>query len=103
MGIIGSTFTWLLAPSWMEHAPSFVSQDSSYQKLLRETKARKHLPDVYVPPWRRTMSEVYGKEAVKKLHQSESYAHRAQRLAKEEGIRRSTPVSRAEMLANLVE
>ena len=73
------------------HTPSFRGENSAYKKLLRETAARP-VKDVYVPPWRRTMSEVYGKEAVEamKAEGKLSYVERANKFANEEATRRAS-------------
>jgi hypothetical protein len=54
------------------NTPSMLAPNSSYQKFLRETKrgtvttpnGERPIGEVYVPPWEKTLSEVYGKGTV---------------------------------------
>ena len=74
--------------------PSFRAA-SSYHKFLREMAVAEKesllFPkDVYVPPWRKTLSEIYGEEHTKRMKAPvESYASRAKRFAEEEAATRS--------------
>lgn len=88
---------------------------SSYQQLLWEMANSRGIfekpgprggskEEVYVPPWRRTMSEVYGVEtAIAMKKQPENYEQRARRFALEEAERRrgGTPPSRAAAISAL--
>ena len=73
---------------------------SSYQQLVWEMANKRGIFEeassrggsnepVYVPPWRRTMGEVYGKETVAAMKKPpEEYERRATRFAREEHERR---------------
>jgi len=90
---------------WQTNGVDFTSPSgmcnpgSSYRRFLKETadgrystpNGRVPVPsNVYVPPWRLTMTELYGKELVERMKQEgrESYVERANRYADEEAARR---------------
>ena len=76
-------------PGFLPGGISYLGEQSSYRKLLRELAAAPPPTDVYVPPWRQTMSEIYGEEHVRRMRQPpESYEKRAKRFAAEEADRR---------------
>jgi hypothetical protein len=78
--------------------PSFLGEESAYRKLLREIKRAEPIPEVYVPPWRRTMIDIYGEEHAKAMRkQPETYEKRATRFAEEERQRRLPQSRRAQM------
>lgn len=74
--------------------------DSAYHKLKRETESGMYtsswgsqpVGEVYVPPWERTLTEIYGAETVKAMEAEgrESYVQRATRYAKEEAQLRAS-------------
>jgi len=90
---------------WQTNGVDFTSPSgmcnpgSSYRRFLKETADGKYTTpngrvpvpsNVYVPPWRLTMTEMYGKELVERMRQEgrESYVERANRYADEEAARR---------------
>lgn len=67
-------------------------QSNSYHKFLKEQRVTEPFitQEAYVPPWRRTMSDIYGEEIAKRMKAPvESYAARANRLAAEEAAIRN--------------
>ena len=82
------------------HKPISPEKPSSYQRMLAEVKdgrgvfsMRKWdgtaLEPPYVPPWRQTMSEVYGMETYKRMHAPVmEYEARTRMIAEEEAARR---------------
>mgnify|MGYP006875110529 CR=1 FL=1 len=69
-------------------------QASSYHKFLKEMKTvEPFLPpenEIYTPPWRKSMGEVYGMETALKMKAApEPYEVRARRFAKEEAEKRN--------------
>ena len=102
------------------HRASFLAQTTrpvykpiSYAKFRTEVQAAAHQPitggemcgykgedgQIYVPPWRQSLSEVYGEGTLRAMSRpAESYAHRARRLAAEEGARRQSNSRSAKMV-----
>lgn len=81
-------------PGYLPHGVSFLGPNSAYRKLLRESAAyaekTKNMPEPYVPPWDRTMIDMYGEEHVKAMRKPpEEFAVRARRFAREEAERRT--------------
>ena len=108
-----------MAGKWQQggldlNKPSTTSGQSSYNRLMYEVENKRgvfsdrgldgvQLETPYIPPWRQTMYELYGKEAVDKMKAPiESYEKRATRFAREEQQRR-TSGSRAKLLEALGE
>jgi hypothetical protein len=106
-GALSTDKTDLVLQQWSSGAVDFTKpiplaqgEVSSYGKLRREAASGKYtsswgpmdIGDPHVPPWERTMSEIYGKEHVDALRAqgAESYVERANRFAKEEAARRAS-------------
>jgi len=77
-----------------------LNENSSYKRFLKETAAGTYMTpngrvpvpsDQYVPPWRLTLTELYGKDMVEALRQQgrETYVQRATRFAAEEKAKRA--------------
>ena len=65
-------------------------EKSAYRMLLREVAAAEPIEEVYVPPWRKTMFDIYGEEHARRMKEPpEKFGRRAMRFAKEEHERRT--------------
>ena len=81
---------WARGTSSQHYAPS-----NTRERLLWEMDNKIGLfegptQEIYVPPWERSLSEVYGKESAAYMKRPvESYEKRASRFAREEAERRA--------------
>jgi len=80
--------------------PSPTNKPSQYRMMLDEMERKsgifndktwdgKTMEPEYCPPWRMTMTDLYGKEAVEKLRKPiDTYEERVRKIADEEAARR---------------